>query len=127
MKKLVKILSGSALATGILFTALSVSPASACVFSTSHEGSSVTNNFPGLSGKQSNLNHLGFLGSGLATVAGLFFAGMIYKKRLDKANASNNTIPDDEWFYSSSFSIPVYKEALSSTVPDEELQLTKIS
>ena len=126
MKKLVRILSGSALAGGILLTALN-SSASPCFYSNSQKGTSITNNSPGLIDKQSNLNNLGFLGMGLAAVAGLLVAGMVYKKRLERTTAADTIIPEDEWFYSSSFSIPIYKEALSSTVSDEEVQLTKIS
>lgn len=79
---LAALISTAALTGGVLFASMSPTHASPCPFSKAKGATSLTSSdFPSLFSKKLDLNTMGIAGAGIATVAGLFAAGMAYKSR----------------------------------------------
>jgi hypothetical protein len=70
-----------------------------------------------------NNNNMGIIGAGMAAVAGLFIAGMVYKVR--RAGQEVDTVvaevPQDDSLETTSFPIPIPQEALSDSTSEQKI------
>ncbi len=117
---LAAILSTAAITGGVLLAAANPTQAFGCPFSKSKGTSVETSGTPsGLVAKKLNPTKLGIAAAGMASVAGLFAAGMAYKARragfLDPV--TGEVAPEESLQDSSSIAIP--QEALSSPSSEE--------
>jgi hypothetical protein len=66
---------------------------------------------------------MGIIGAGMAAVAGLFVAGMVYKVR--RADQEVDTVvaevPQDDSLETTSFPIPIPPEALSDSTSEQKI------
>jgi hypothetical protein len=134
MKKsfsLAAILTAAALTSGVMLASLNPAQASPCPFRKDKgiNPTTVGGEAPSLSSTRldsdnadTNNNNMGIIGAGMAAVAGLFVAGMVYKARRagQQADTVVAEVPQEESFEATSFPIPIPPEALSASTSEQE-------
>lgn len=133
MKKsfvLAAIVSAAAVTGSVLLTSMNPAGAIPCgLFKNKGATTTTANDAPTLSATKLDSNEMdtkkmGFLGAGagLAAVAGLLAAGMVYKARRTRqeAEAAVAEIAQDESLEVSSFSIPVHPELLCVSTSEQD-------
>ena len=126
---LAALISTAALTGGVLLASMSPTHASPCPFSKAKGATSLTSvDFPTQFSKKLGLNPMAIAGAGIATVAGLFAAGIAYKSRyattadvvLSEVPLEHPEVPSDansdEFLYP-----PTPEEASFSSTADRDL------
>jgi|GEM_PF-1906561 hypothetical protein len=117
---LAAILSATAITGGVLLAAANPSQAFGCPFSKSKGTSVETSGAPsGLVAKKFDPTKLGIAAAGMASVAGLFAAGMAYKaRRAGKLDPDTGEVAPED-FLQETPSLAIPQEAFSSASSEE--------
>lgn len=128
---LAAILTAATLSGSVFLASMNPAQAGPCPFRRDKGStpSTVGGDAPTLSSTQlddsrdTNNNNMGIIGAGMAAVAGLFIAGMVYKVR--RAGQEVDTVvaelPQEDSLETTSFPIPIPPEAVSDSTSEQEI------
>lgn len=125
-------ISTAAVMSGVLLSVMSPTQASACPFSKYKGTTAATGDSPNSSfiSKPFDFNKMGIAGAGIAGVAGIFAAGMVYKarrSRLTDAAVAQVSIEPSEFSSDTVEEVVLYapnpEETVSTSTPDRDLTL----
>lgn len=128
---LAAIVTAATLSGGVFLASMNPAQAGPCPFRRDNGStpSTIGGDAPTLSSTElddstdTNNNTMGIIGAGMAAVAGLFIAGMVYKVR--RAGQEVDTVvaevPQENSLETTSFPIPIPPEALSDSTSEQEI------